>query len=126
MVEGADRRLRAEQRDLATIDEALQDEHVGALVGVPGAPLVEARQAEDRGEGEDREQQRRLANGRPPDPGCRGRGCRHEPPARATSTSVSGGALLPFALLVSNAAGGSVGSGLPATRSRARSMLTMS
>ena len=44
----------------------------------------------------------------------------------AASSSGSGGALRPFALSVSNASGGRVGSGRPATRSRARPMLTRS
>ena len=142
VVERPDRRLRAQQRDLAPIDEALQHEHVGALVRVPLPPLVEAREAEQGREREDGDQQRDLA------PGGSGRGtgrdlgrahpgasARRSGAPAATSSSVgasssssssSAGALRPFALGVSKASGGRAASGRPATRSRARSRLTRS
>ena len=53
VVEVADRGRRTEQRHLAPLDEVAQDEHVVALVGVPGAAGREVDEAEERGHRDD-------------------------------------------------------------------------
>ena len=54
MVEVADRGRRSEEREPAIEHERAQDEHVVALVGVPGAADREVAQPEHGRDGEDR------------------------------------------------------------------------
>ena len=54
MVEVTDGGRRPEEWDPAVLDEGLEDEHVVALVGVPGAAGGEVREPGDDGEYDDR------------------------------------------------------------------------
>ena len=49
VVEVADRGGRADERNDMVVDEPPQDEHLGALVGVPAGPAVESGQSQERG-----------------------------------------------------------------------------
>ncbi len=141
-MEVADRRRRAEQRDLAAGDQVVQDQHVVALVRVERPPCRQVDEAEDRRHGEDREEadsfEHRLvdATAETADEGCHGfvgqrlvlacvRTGRSVAQAGDASTSGSGAvrARLPRRVI---APGGSGASGRPSARAIALAMLIAS